>query len=256
MEAAAVDHLIATWPPPPAGPALQLLSIDGAMVPLVGGCWTEAKLLAVGTVTARPDAAGVLHPHTADLSYVARVADADHFSRHLTGETHRRGTATAGQVAAVMDGAVWLQGVVDRHRPDAVRILDFPHAVAHLSIPAALVWGAESPALTCWREQVVHHLRHGDPADVLAAVATLPATTAAAQAAVRSALDYRCIRWEQIQYATFAAQGFPLGSGSVEGGHKVVMQARLKGSGMHWALANVNPLLALRCAASNHRWPE
>lgn len=256
VEAAEVDHLIATWPPPPAGPPTQLLSIDGAMVPLVGGRWTEVKLLAVGTVTPQPDAAGGLQPHTTDLSYVARVADADHFTRHLTGETHRRGTATAGQVAAVMDGAVWLQGVVDVHRPDAVRILDFPHAVEHLSLPATLVFGTDSPALTRWRDQVVHQLRHGDPADVLEAVATLPATTTAAHDAIRSALDYLCARWEQIQYATFTAQGLPVGSGSVEGGHKVVMQARLKGSGMHWAPANVNPLLALRCAACNDRWPE
>jgi hypothetical protein len=43
-------------------------------------------------------------------------------------EVHRRGLSQAPQVAAVSDGAEWLQGVIDSHRAEAVRILDFPHA--------------------------------------------------------------------------------------------------------------------------------
>ena len=40
----------------------------------------------------------------------------------------------AQQVCAVMDGAAWRQGLVDVQRPDAVRILDFPHAAEHLAL--------------------------------------------------------------------------------------------------------------------------
>lgn len=32
----------------------------------------------------------------------------------------------------VQDGALWLQGFVDLHCPEAARILDFPHAVGYL----------------------------------------------------------------------------------------------------------------------------
>jgi hypothetical protein len=38
-------------PEPPLGPAQQLLSVDGAMVPLVKGEWAEVKTLAIGEVT-------------------------------------------------------------------------------------------------------------------------------------------------------------------------------------------------------------
>ena len=34
----------------PLGPALQQLSVDGAMVPLLGGEWAEVKTLAIGTI--------------------------------------------------------------------------------------------------------------------------------------------------------------------------------------------------------------
>jgi hypothetical protein len=36
----------------------------------------------------------------------------------------------------------------------------------------------------------------------------------------------------------------------------VVVDVRLKGSGMHWARANVNPLVALRTVACANRWAE
>ena len=37
----------------------------------------------------------------------------------------------------------------------------------------------------------------------------------------------------------------------VESANKVVVQARLKGAGMHWEPTHVNPMLALRTAACN-----
>lgn len=250
-----VALLEAALPPPPTGPAVQHLSVDGAMVPLVGGQWAEVKLLALGTVVAADAAAAA---HTAELSYFARLTDAETFGRLATAEMYRRGTETAGQVAAVLDGAVWQQSFVDLHRPDAMRILDFPHAAEHLNQAVSATLGADTPATRGWLTTHLHALKHGDPADVLEAVACLPTATAAdpasAAAAVRATLDYLAARWEQLQYATFLAQGLPIGSGCVESGHKVVMQARLKGPGMHWAPANVNPLLVLRTAACNDRW--
>jgi hypothetical protein len=48
-------------------------------------------------------------------------------------ETHRRGTETAQLVCAVTAGAEWEQGFIDWHCPDAVRILDFPHAADYVA---------------------------------------------------------------------------------------------------------------------------
>src|SRR4029079_9710149 len=62
-EAAGARALEATAPPPPDGPATQLLSVDGAMVPLVGGAWAEVKTLAVGIVRAPRAERGDAHAH-------------------------------------------------------------------------------------------------------------------------------------------------------------------------------------------------
>jgi hypothetical protein len=58
-----------------------------------------------------------------------RLADVETFGRLGVVRTHRRGTETAPTVYAVSDGAEWIQGFVDLHRPGAVRILAFPHAL-------------------------------------------------------------------------------------------------------------------------------
>jgi hypothetical protein len=63
-------------------------------------------------------------------------------------------------------------------------------------------------------------------------------------------------REKQIQYLTFQAQGWPIGSGIVESGNKLVVEARLKGTGMHWAQKHVNPMLALRNIICSDRWQE
>lgn len=252
VEAAIVTALERTLPAGPAGPAVQLLSVDGAMAPLVGGGWAEVKTLAVGEVIPSRDG-----PTTVALSYVSRLTDATSFGWLATAETHRRGTSTAGTVVAVTDGAAWCQGFVDLHRPDAVRVLDFPHAVEHLGLAAQAAFGPGTPAASEWLGAQRHALRHGQEAAVLAAVAALAATpTLGAEAVVtiQGVLAYLTSRRDQIRYQAFAAAGYPIGSGCVESANKLVVEARLKGAGMHWARPNVDPMLALRTLLANGRW--
>jgi len=245
------------------GPALQYLSADGAMVSLVGKVWAEVKTLAIGTVGAPVWEQGERVVHTTDLSYFSRLTDAATFTRLATVETQRRGTATAGQVAAVMDGAAWEQGFIDEHRPDAVRILDCPHAVGYLAQAAQAGYGAGSLAATTWLEEQRHELRHGEPARVLHALRELQAQVvsqtgddSAAAETIATSLAYLELRQAQIQYATFAAAGYPIGSGATESANKVVIEARLKGAGMHWAAGHVSPMAALRTIAASDRWEE
>ena len=69
-------------------------------------------------------------------------------------------------------------------------------------------------------------------------------------------LAYLGKREAHLQYPHYQQQGWPIGSGIVESGNKVVMQERMKRAGMHWAPAHVNPMLALRNAVCNDRGPD
>jgi hypothetical protein len=257
VQEAEVECLEREAPLAPTGPALQLLSVDGAMVPLVGREWTEVKTLALGEVTIELEArSGEQVIKTSELSYFSRCLESDEFARQALVETHRRGVERAQRVGAVCDGAEWEQKFIDYHRLDAVRILDFPHATEYVAASGRCVYGEGSAEFTHWFEQQRHKLRHGEEAAVLAELRRLAQQAPGSRKLLEEKLQYLTKRREMIRYAEFVAAGYPIGSGSVESANKVVIQARMKQAGMHWARAHVNPMAALRNVACNERWEE
>jgi hypothetical protein len=257
VQAAEVARIERELPDDPVGPAVQQFSVDGGMVPVLQGAWVEAKVLAIGTV--RRETAGG-EGHATDLSYFARHAEVAAFTQQALGEVHRRGTATAGTVVGIADGAAWCQGVYDVHCPAAVRILDFYHVQTYLVAAAQATFGAGTAATSEWLGRQGHVLTHHAPEEVVRALAALPVATAPnraeAVAAQAAAVTYLQARLEQMRYADFRAAGYPIGSGAVESANKLVVEARLKRAGMHWALAHVNPMLARRTVACSDRWTE
>jgi hypothetical protein len=245
------DAIRRTLPEAPPGAEHQVISADGAFVPLRHGVWAEVKMLAIGDVQAGPDGeAGTGH-----LSYFARLAEAETFAQLALVETHRRGLERAPAVCAVTDGAEWLQGFVEEHRPDAVRILDFPHAAGDVSQIGQAVTQAGTDLPPTWLDEQLHTLKHEGPDAVLATLRRLAARHPQLEE-VGTALAYLQKREEQMQYPRYQAAGWPIGSGIVESANKLVMQVRLKGAGMHWSEVSVNPMLALRTAACSDRWEE
>jgi hypothetical protein len=254
-QTAEVTRIEKELPSPPAGPERQFLSVDGAMVPLVGGKWAEVKTLALGEVLPPVEIKGEQVIRTNNLSYFSRLTDSDTFQRLALVETQRRGVETAGKVGAVTDGSDWIQGFIDFHRPDAVRILDFPHAGDHLSTVGQVVFGEGSAQAQGWLAAQMHQLKHTGPDSVLTEVSQLVATHPE-QSDLGKELAYLEKRRAFMEYPDFQAAGWPIGDGAVESANKLVVEARLKGSGMHWALDHVDPMVALRNIACNDRWHE
>jgi hypothetical protein len=77
--------------------------------------------------------------------------------------------------------------------------------------------------------------------DVAAPSAEQEADASAPGAVITHSLEYLQKRLAQIQDTTFAAQGYPRGSGHVESANKLVVQARLKRAGMRWATGARQP---------------
>lgn len=255
FQTAEAERIERELPVPPAGPAKMFLSVDGAMVPLVGGEWAEVKTLVLGEVQPAVLVKGEPVIHTTNLSYFSRLLDAETFQRRALVETHRRGVETAGAVGAVTDGAEWIPKFVDYHRQDAVRILDFPHAGGYLNEAGQIVWAEASAEAESWLAQQWHELKHSGPSAILAELRRLVGLKPG-QARLVNALEYLDKRQPQMQYPRFLAAGWPIGDGAVESGNKLVVEARLKGSGMHWARAHVDPMVALRNILCSDRWAE
>jgi len=255
VQLAEVEHIEQDWPEVEAGPDKLVLSVDGAFVPLVGGGWAEVKTLVVGEVGEPTivDQQQVVSTH--NHSYFSRLAEAEQFQRLTFGELYRRGVERAGQLASVSDGAEWIQGYIDFHAPDALRILDFPHAAQRMCQIGEAVLGAEHASLQAWQKHQLHQLKHHGPSGVLSSVRSFAAAHLNVPVVAEN-LAYLEKRVAQMQYPEYSAAGWPIGSGVVESANKVVVEARLKGAGMHWSRLSVNPLLTLRNAVCNDRWAE
>ena len=250
-----VERLEGETPEAPAGPEKMFFSVDGAFIPLVGGEWTEVKTLTLGEIAAPVRERGEWVVHSQQHSYFSRVAEATQFRRLALVETHRRGVERAGKIAAVTDGAEWEQGFIDFHCPQAVRILDFPHAAEYLSQIGQALWGPESERTKTWLEEQLQRLKQEGPAELLADLQHLRSQHPRIEIVPKN-VAYLEKREEHMHYPDYQAAGLPIGSGAMESGNKVVVEARLKGAGMHWAPQNVNPMLALRNILCCDRWEE
>ena len=112
-QTAEAARILRTQPAAPLGPDTLVFSVDGAMVPIVGGQWMEVRTLAVGEVQPpRMTPEGPLI-QTTQLSYFSRLTDSATFAELALLELHRRGIETAGRVGALVDGAEWCQSFIE-----------------------------------------------------------------------------------------------------------------------------------------------
>jgi hypothetical protein len=255
MQDAEAQELLEKKPRPRAKPKKVQISADGCMVPLLHGVWAEVRTLVVGEVQAAVKEKGEMVVHTRNLSYFSRKVSSQKFETLALVEMHRRGVENAREVAAVMDGAEWEQSFSDYHCPRAVRILDFAHAAEHISPLGEFLHGEQTSENKAWLHEHLHQLKHEGPTKLLSEFQKLQRKHPTVEL-IRGNLAYLKKREAQMQYPTFQTQGWPIGSGIVESGNKVVVEARLKGSGMHWAEQNVNPMLAMRNILCSERWHE
>ena len=238
-------------PPAAKGAKQTVLSADGAMVPLLHSEWGEVKTLAIGEVCVTKQG----EIRTQNLSYFSRLASAEDFTRLSLVETQRRGVENSQQVAAVQDGAEWLQALVDYHCPQALRILDFPHAAQRITEIGQTLASQDSLTLGEWQQTWLHSLKQEGPQPLLQMLRQRQASHPNHEL-LRVNLAYLEKRQAQMDYPYFVQHGWPIGSGMVESANKNVVEARLKGTGMHWQRTHVNPLLALRNIVCNDRWDE
>jgi hypothetical protein len=155
----------------------------------------------------------------------------------------------------VVDGAEWCQRFIDLHQPNAVRILDFAHAAEYLSAIGQMTSAEGALLAAADIARLRHALKQEGPQEVLSELRGLVAAHPQ-QSELPKQLAYLEKREAQLEYSRFVSEGWPIGSGIVESANKLVVEDRLKGAGMHWAEANINPMLALRNAVCNERWEE
>jgi hypothetical protein len=139
---------------------------------------------------------------------------------------------------ALTDGGSGLEEFVRANfgRPDLVVILDFWHVAAYLAeLAKARHPGDEEPS-TALRGRWCHTMKHEGGAAILAVLRglELPKRRPAVAQAYEEAVRYIGNNVHWMDYPRYLAEGWPVGSGSVESAWKTVVGQRRKLAGRRW----------------------
>ena len=176
--------LLQERPESPTGPKVELMSLNGCYIQLVGGEWKEVKTVALGVVNEPVEERGEQVVHTSELTYFSRVSESGQFQQAALVAIRERGVEQAETVCAVSDGTDWIPKFVDYHRQDAGSC----HGVCGASGPSrpravALPRGPHHPGgalppfkqarFQQWLKQQRHALKTGEASKVLAELSRL-----------------------------------------------------------------------------------
>jgi len=187
---------------------------------------------------------------------IGTAGNHDVLGRRMRREAGKLRIGEAHQKVAISDGAEWIQHQLRTRLPMVqVRILDYYHLMEHVGAAALACFGEGSAGAKAWREGMAKAVNEEGGVGLLVKVheTQRPVRSPAKREALRKLEQYVAKRVEMLDYPSFRAQGFDIGSGPTEAFCKT-LTARLKGSGMRWDRPNAEALMALAALEHSHLW--
>jgi hypothetical protein len=156
------------------------------------------------------------------------------------------------KVHGVGDGAFWIPQQMGEVFPRLRYLLDRYHLLERLYCGAqALPAGLSGPA---WVGEQLERIDRGEPGVVVAQARLMAGGDG--EHPLGQLARFLENHPGYLDYASAQEEGLPIGSGMVEGGHRHVIQERLKLPGAWWKEDNVGPMLALRALRENGWWED
>lgn len=218
------------------------------------GCWYRAVAVSPGQRSARQrEKASRDQPVCRAIAqrYYCAIDTADDFGQLVWGTGCQVGAERARELVFVCDGAPWIWNLIEHYYSRAVQIVDWYHAEDYLKRVAEAAW-SDLAARADWLAPVTQALWEGQVETVIQACACL--ATRCVQA--RQAVGYFTTHTERMRYAHFRAQGYLIGSGTVESACKQIVTQRLKRSGAQWSCPGAVYTAKARAAWLSGQWDD
>lgn len=164
------------------------------------------------------------------------------------------GGGQATRLHCVGDAAAWIIKQVEQRFGEAASyLIDFFHVSEYLSAAAEEIGGEKTSE---WLKKQQEKLKENRASEVIESLrqAVRRQKKEASDSAVGVCQRYLSNHESYLDYRTARERGLPIGSGEVEGGHRWIIQKRLKLSGAWWKEENAEKMLALRVVRANEEW--
>jgi hypothetical protein len=219
--------------------------------------WMENKLGMVcssETFIKWKDKKGNIHKTIGQREYVAYIGSVEEFKKHLFATAIRHGYGKYKQTILLSDGATWIRRMKEELFPDSQQILDFFHLCENVCNFAKSVFDNKESEYKPWSERMCELLRASKYKEVLKEINKFGTHRL-------SKIDFNLANYiennkDNIDYSTYEAKGWFIGSGAIESANRTVLQQRLKQPGMRWNLESGQYILTLMSKAKSNLWDE
>jgi hypothetical protein len=181
--------------------------------------------------------------------FAATMGDVNLTGKYLRQTAEKSGLGVNTSIHAVGDGAQWIVKQLASKFGDIVKVnylIDLFHMSEYLSAANKVLSADEKQQKRLLTKQI-KLLKNNEYQKVLHYFT-------ADDNLAKDCYRYILNRPEQFNYKSAIEADLPIGSGKVEGGHRHVIQSRLKISGAWWSEDNANKMLALRTNRVNNEW--
>lgn len=179
-------------------------------------------------------------------------------TQQLSDEYEALGGRSRIRGVKLSDGAESNWRILDEIHPGGWEVLDFYHACEHLGRALKALHGEETVRCKAEFAALRTILRDAeDGTDEMIRTlrnAIRRGVSQSVRRAVRAEIRYFEGQRHRMDYATYQAMGFPIGSGVTEAACKTLVSARLKRSGMSWRHPGGQAVLTLRSLQQSDRW--
>jgi hypothetical protein len=232
-------------------------SLDAAKVHIRGEKehpWRDLKAGAWFTTTIEPPQSpdDDWNIQATDISYYCDIQEAQQFGNLLWATGCQRQAQLAEELIFLGDGAEWIWNLVQEHYPEAVQIVDWFHATEYIA-PVANAAFSDEHKRQAWIKQVRTDLWNGDLDAVINAFECFTEHHRAREPA-RKAVTYFTNNRHRLDYPTYRAKGYHIGSGTIESGCKRIVTQRLKVAGAIWDHDNAIKTAKARAALLSGQW--
>jgi hypothetical protein len=232
-------------------------SMDGVKVHIRGdkehpwrdlkiGAWFEAR----GRPPRHPD--GEWHIQAENISYYADICPSLEFSPLFWATGVQHNAHLAQELVVLGDGAEWIWNLVAANFPKAVQIVDWFHACEYFA-PVAKAAFADKQLQEKWIAKTKTALWEGRLDEVIAACQTHVCPKRRDDPA-QKAVTYFSNNRSRMDYPDYRANGYQIGSGTIESAAKQIGSLRMKVPGAIWNEDGARYVAKARAAYLSGQW--
>ena len=175
----------------------------------------------------------------------------------LTQQVTKRDSDHIQHYVALTDGNRGLKKRVQENLPHFTLIVDIIHVTEYLWDAANILLGETHPMRETWMQDALRCVLDNDLDHLLNHLNyQLAGLTKHQQTTLQKVIRYLHNNREYMHYHDYLTQGYPIGTGVIEGACRHLVKDRFERSGMRWSREGAQVMLDLRAVYLNGDWDD